>query len=72
MKKVPKMISTKDIAYIKDMFNWNLVAYKKIDFYKNDVTDDNLLNLFNDINDMHYDFCNKLITILESGEENGG
>ncbi len=33
MKDIPEMISTKDSAYIKDMFNWNYVAYKKFDNY---------------------------------------
>ena len=33
MKNVPEMISTKDSAYIKDMFNWNFVAMKKFDDY---------------------------------------
>lgn len=70
MKKVPKMITTKDLAYIKDVFNWNLIAYKKIDYYKNNITEEKLLNLVNDIADMHYSFCENLVTILESGEAN--
>lgn len=30
MEKIPNMISTKDLSYISDMFNWHLVAAKKI------------------------------------------
>ena len=33
MKNVPNEISTKDLQYIKDMFNWNFVAMKKFDDY---------------------------------------
>ena len=34
MKNIPEMISTKDIAYIKDMFNWNYILFKKYDNIK--------------------------------------
>lgn len=65
MKKVPKMISTKDAAYIKDIFNWNIIANKKIDFYLENITEENLINLLTEISNMHYGFCEKLISILE-------
>ena len=29
MDKVPNMISTKDLDYLKDMFEWNFIAFKK-------------------------------------------
>lgn len=68
MKKVPKMISTKDLAYISDMFNWNIVAYEKINYYNTDITDATISNKFEELAQMHLDNCNKLIKILESGE----
>ena len=70
MKKVPKMISTKDSSYIKDMFNWNIVTAQKCDFYINEIEDEKMAELFDKIANMHYTFCNQLIEILESGENN--
>lgn len=29
-EKVPTIISTKDLDYLEDMFNWNYLAYKKM------------------------------------------
>lgn len=70
MKKVPKMITAKDVDYIKDMFDWNMVAYKKIDYFKNDISSEKMAELFITIADMHYSFCEKLISLLESGDDN--
>lgn len=30
MEKVPDMISTKDLSYIEDMFNWHFIICKKL------------------------------------------
>lgn len=54
MKKIPKMISTKDLAYITDMFNWNMIVVNKLDLYLNSVEDEELLESFNQIRDEHY------------------
>ena len=50
MQNVPNIISTKDLSYICDMFNWNFTTAKKALNYSNNVTDneikDELLNIF--------------------------
>ncbi|MEG1149842.1 MAG: hypothetical protein RSE17_00960 [Bacilli bacterium] len=69
MKKVPKMISTKDASYIKDIFNWNIIAFKKYNYYISITNDEETIKLFNEASKMHYDICELLINILESGEE---
>jgi len=70
MKKIEKMISIKDASYIKDMFDWNIVAAKKYDEYLNNVEDEDIATLFNKCADMHYKICDKLIKIMEDGENN--
>ena len=35
MNNVPNMISTKDASYLKDMFNWNIIALKNLMFITN-------------------------------------
>ena len=69
MKNVPEMISTKDCAYIKDMFNWNFVAFKKFDHYLECIEVEEITKLVNEISDMHFQNCSSLIELLESGEE---
>ncbi len=68
MQNVPNIISTKDLSYICDMFNWNFTTAKKALNYNNNVTDneikEELLNIF----DMHKQICNGLLNILNGGE----
>ena len=62
-------LSTKDLAYIKDIFNWNDVIIKKYKLYLDLSKEDNIVNKLEELIDMHTEFCNTLITILE-GEIN--
>ena len=68
MKKVPKMLSTKDVSYIKDIFNWNIIASQKINYYLPEIENVKIQELFSAISNMHYEICESLIAILESGE----
>lgn len=65
MKNVPTMISTKDSAYIKDMFNWNLVAFKKFNDYIDYIEDEDIIKLVSNLVEMHIKNCTELIDILE-------
>ena len=42
MQNVPNIISTKDLSYICDMFNWNFTTAKKALNYSNNVTDNEI------------------------------
>jgi hypothetical protein len=70
MEKVPKMISTKDMAYITDMFNWNYLAVKKLCDYSECVEDEEICEKFKELTNMHQNNCEKLIKLLEWGESN--
>lgn len=65
MKKVPLMLSTKDNAYLEDMFNWNITSYKKINSYLDLVSDKDLCNELKKIAKMHKDNCNHIVKYLE-------
>lgn len=67
MKNIETMISTKDSAYIKDMFNWNLVALKKYSDYLEYVEDEKIAKLLDELIKMHNKNCEALIKILEEG-----
>lgn len=68
MENIPLMISTKDLSYIEDIFNWNFVVAKTINCFKNNVQDEEIKNFFDDLYKSHKDICQKLIDIL-SGKE---
>ena len=64
MNEVPKMISTKDLSYLEDMMNWNLVFSKKCRMYKDLITDKDVKELITDIAKMHTEHYEKLLNIL--------
>ena len=65
MKNVENMISTKDAAYIKDMFNWNFVPMKKFDDYLGNVENEDIAKKLDELAQMHFKNCNSLIELLE-------
>ncbi len=69
MEKIPNMISTKDLSYISDMFNWHLVAAKKYEYYLNQCEDQQCVKKLEELYDLHYSICNDLINLLESGDK---
>ena len=50
--EVPNMITGKDLDYLSDMFNWNYSALKKVNYYKEQATDEELKDMFNKAYDL--------------------
>lgn len=65
MNNVPAMISTKDLSYICDMFNWNFVAAKKALKFSKEVTDNEVKNELINIYEMHKKIASNLLEILQ-------
>ncbi|MFA7120680.1 MAG: hypothetical protein WC277_04325 [Bacilli bacterium] len=65
MEKVPNMISTKDLLYIGDMFNWNMIAAKKFELFLNEIQDEECNKTINKLCNMHYQICADLTDLLE-------
>ena len=70
MKKIPNMISTKDLSYISDMFNWNITAAKKIACYLKSCKDEDVVKEFTKLEKLHIKNCQNLTKILESCDDN--
>jgi hypothetical protein len=70
MNTVPVMISTKDLEYIKDMLNWNLIAAKKATHYLEHIEDQEVADLITQISDMHKQHYNTLLNLLNQGGQN--
>ena len=62
MNNVPNMISTKDASYLKDMFNWNIIALKKFNVYN----DKEITNIVKKLITMHEANCEEILNILGS------
>lgn len=69
MKKIPNMISTKDLAYISDIFNWNNTQVKKLDYYIKICKDEDICKEFTKLKKIHIQNCKNLINILESCDQ---
>ncbi len=65
MAKVPKMLSTKDLSYISDMLNWNMILINKINYFLTDISDENLSTMLKNINEIHMKNSNELINTLK-------
>ena len=64
MEKVPNMISSKDLSYIEDMFNWHFVLCKKAYYYSDLVCDEEISKYMIDVAKKHEKICEKLIKML--------
>ena len=65
MNKVPNIISTKDLSYLSDIFEWNFTAYKKANHFSNEVTIEDIKKELMIVSSMHKDICDKIVDILK-------
>ena len=68
--EVPNIISGKDLDYLSDMFNWNYLAYKKMINFSNDITDEEINNMFNKCINIFHGTMTKILNILNNGGKN--
>lgn len=68
MELVPQIISTKDFAYLSDMFEWNYNAFKQVSHFINEVNDNEVKNLLERVKNMHEDHLYYIISILKKDE----
>lgn len=69
MNSVPQMISTKDLLYICDMFEWMITAAKKANHFSNEVQDAEIKEVLAQIVEVHAKHCQTLVDILSEGGE---
>ena len=64
MEQVPAIISTKDLSYLSDMFEWNFIAAKKALHYSNQVQNEELKKELDKVYKMHEKHLKKILEIL--------
>lgn len=62
--EAPNMISTKDLAYLTDIFEWNFNASKKANHYSSEIKIEEVKQIACDVAKMHAEICHKIIEIL--------
>lgn len=67
MNKVPNMISTKDLAYLKDMFEWNFNASKLAHHMSLEITNPTVKDIVINVRNMHTEHCRKIKNLLMEG-----
>jgi len=65
MEQVPVMISTKDLAYLTDIFSWNYNASKVAHNYFSTTNNQELKDVFHDVFSIHREICEDVLDILE-------
>lgn len=66
---VPNIISSKDLDYLSDMFNWNFGAYKASFNAVNSVSNEELKNILNKSSDTFMSIMNDIINIMGGNHE---
>lgn len=69
-KKVPNIISGKDLDYLKDMFNWNYNLYKMQENALEFVENKEIAKMIKECSNLFYDNMNTVLNILSDGDEN--
>jgi len=69
MEEIKDIISSKDLNYISDIFNWNYTALKEVNHFINEVESEEIKEILEEVFNMHYENCTKCISILENEHE---
>lgn len=69
MNKVPNMISTKDLSYLSDIFEWNFNASKKAYQDGQNAQIESVKEALLETASMHKAHCQKILEILGGNYE---
>ena len=68
--KVPNIVSSKDLDYLSDMFNWNYGAYKTSIDASNSVSDQELSEMLQKSSNIFHTNMTKILNIINNGGNN--
>lgn len=69
-KCVPNIISTKDLDFLQDIYNWNYGAYKNTISMLNNICDKKIKKHINKCSKEFYNTMNEILDILKDGKAN--
>ena len=65
MNKEESNLTTKDLSYVTDIFNWNINCYNAFLHFGNLLENEQALDLVKNIAKMHKSNCEKCLKILK-------
>ena len=68
--EVPNIITSKDLDYLSDMFNWNYGAYKTSLNASNSVNDEELSSVLQKATNIFHSNMTKVLNIINNGGNN--
>lgn len=68
--EVPNIITSKDLDYLSDMFNWNYEAIKKMNVAITQVTDEQIKNILEKGYNLFKNNLNITLSIINEGGNN--
>jgi rubrerythrin len=57
----PRVITSKDLSYLKDQMSWELIAMKKCNHFADEVTDPEVKSMLNRMGQMHQQHYQRLL-----------
>ena len=63
-KKVPNIITGKDLDYLSDMFNWNFSGLKTLTHFTNEIQDEKINDLLKEIINLFEENIDTTLKIL--------
>lgn len=68
--EVPNIITSKDLDYLSDMFNWNYEGLKKMNVAVSQVEDEQIKNVLEKGYNLFKNNLNVVLSILNKGGQN--
>lgn len=69
MELIPKMISTKDLLYLSDLFEINYLAFKEVSSYIKMIQDKEIKDTLERMKNLREDHLHYIISILKQEDE---
>ena len=67
--KVPNILSSKDLDYLSDMFEWNYNAYKNVSNNISEAKDEEIKNILQEGSELFKNNMNQVLEILRCNYE---
>lgn len=64
MEQVPDIISTKDLDYLCDIFNWNYNTSKVAHHFEEETNNNDLKEVYHDVYEIHLGICEDILRII--------
>jgi len=61
----PRVITTKDLLYLKDAMSWQLIAFKKLHFFAQQAKNPQVKQALDQVGQMHQRHYQKLLSHLQ-------